>query len=170
MQQIWKIQQWNGIGKCQFSFQSLKKAMSKNFSTSEQLHSFHMLTKECSKFSNQQYVNQELPDVHVEFRKGKGTRDKIANISRIIKKRHKNSRKKTPPSALLTKLKPLTVCIINELGKMFKELEIPDHLTCLLRNLYVDQEATVKSQTWNNGLFPNWERNTSRLYIVTLLI
>ena len=96
-----------------------------------------MLTKECSKFSNQQYVNQELPDVHVEFRKGKGTRDKIANISRIIKKRHKNSRKKTPPSAL---------------------------------NLYVDQEATVKSQTWNNGLFPNWERNTSRLYIVTLLI
>ena len=94
--------------------------MSKNVSISEQLHSFHMLTKECSKFSNQQYVNQELPDVHVVFRKGKGTRDKIANISRIIKKRHKDSRKKTPISALLTKLKPLTVCVSMDWGRCLK--------------------------------------------------
>ena len=48
-------------------------------------------------------------------------------------------------------------------------METPDHLTCLLRNLYAGQEATVK-QTWNNRLVQNWERSKSRVYIVTLLI
>ena len=46
---------------------------------------------------------------------------------------------------------------------------IPDHLTCLLRNLYAGQEVTVRTEDWNKRLVPNWERNTSRLYIVTLL-
>ena len=46
---------------------------------------------------------------------------------------------------------------------------IPDHLTCLLRNLYAGQEVTVRPEDWNKRLVPNWERNTSRLYIVTLL-
>ena len=45
---------------------------------------------------------------------------------------------------------------------------IPDHLTCLLRNLYAGQEVTVRTEDWNKRLVPNWERNTSRLYIVTL--
>ena len=55
--------------------------------------------------------------------------------------------------------------------KILREMGIPDHFTCLLKNLYVDQEATVKTVwTWNNRLVPNWERSTSRLYIVTLLI
>ena len=53
----------------------------------------------------------------------------------------------------------------NKLWKILKEMGIPDHLTCLLRNLYAGQEAT-----WNNRLVPNRKRNTSRLYIVTLLI
>ena len=56
----------------------------------------------------------------------------------------------------------------NKLWKILKEIGMPDNLTCLLRNLYAGQEATVR--TWNNGLVPNWERSTSRLYIVTLLI
>ena len=58
----------------------------------------------------------------------------------------------------------------NKLWKILKEMVILDHLTCLLRNLYASQEATVQNQTWNNRLVPNWERSTSRLYIVTLFI
>ena len=55
----------------------------------------------------------------------------------------------------------------NKLWKILQEIGVPDYLTCLLRNLYAGQEAT--KQTWNNRLVPNWERNTSRLYTVTLL-
>ena len=58
----------------------------------------------------------------------------------------------------------------NKLWKILKEMGISDHLTCLLRYLYAGQEATVRTGTWNNRLVPNWERNTSRLHIVTLLI
>ena len=57
----------------------------------------------------------------------------------------------------------------NKLWKVLKEMRIPDHLICLLRNLYAGQEATVRT-TWNNRLVPNRKRSTSRLYIVTLLI
>ena len=56
----------------------------------------------------------------------------------------------------------------NKLWKILKEMGIPEHLTCLLRNLYAGQEAAVR--TWNNRLVPNWERRMSRLYIVTLLL
>jgi len=57
----------------------------------------------------------------------------------------------------------------NKLWKILKEMGIPDHLTCLLRNLYAGHEATVRTG-WNNRLVPNRKRNTSRLYIVSLLI
>ena len=57
----------------------------------------------------------------------------------------------------------------NKLWKILKEMAIPDHLICLLRNLYAGQEATLKT-TWNNRLVTNRKRSTSRLYIVTLLI
>ena len=90
----------------------------------------------------QQYVNRELPDVQAGFRKGRGTRDEIANILWIMEKA-RNSRK-TSISALLTMPKPLTVWItIN--WKILKEMGTPDHLTCLLRNLYAGQEATVRT-------------------------
>ena len=59
----------------------------------------------------------------------------------------------------------------NKLWKILKEMGIPDHLTCLLRNLYAGQEAQVSSNwTWNHRLVPNRKRSTSRLYIVTLII
>ena len=91
----------------------------------------------------QQYVNQELPDVQAGFRKGRGTRDQIVNICWIIEKL-REFQKKTSISALLTMSKPLTVWItIN--WKIRKEIGIPDHLTCLLRNLYAGQEATVRT-------------------------
>ena len=78
----------------------------------------------------QQYVNRELPDVQAGFRKGRGTGDQIAKIHWIIEKQE-NPRK---TSASLTMQKPLTVNH-NKLWKILKEMGIPDHLTCLLRNL-----------------------------------
>ena len=73
---------------------------------------------------------------------GRGTRDQIANIHWIIEKQE-NSRK-TATYALLTMPKPLTVWIITN-WKILKEMGIPDNLTCLLRNLYAGQEATVRT-------------------------
>ena len=83
----------------------------------------------------QQYVNREFPDVRAGFREGRGTRDQNANILWIIEKNE--SSRKTSISALLTMPKPLTVWI-TQTGKFF-EMGIPDHLTCLLRNLYAGQ-------------------------------
>ena len=88
------------------------------------------------------------------------------------------SSRKTSISVLLTIPKPLTMWTTTNCGKILKEMRISDHLTCLLRNLYEGQEATVrtghgkkkKNWTWNHRLVPNRERSTSRLYIVTLLI
>ena len=90
----------------------------------------------------QQYVSCELPDVQAGFRKGRGTRDQIANIAGSWKKQE--SSRKTSISARLTMPKPLTVWItIN--WEILKEMGIPDHLTCFLRNLYAGQEATVRT-------------------------
>ena len=90
----------------------------------------------------QQYVNWELSGVHARFRKGRGTRDQIANINWIIRKQG-NSRK-TSTYASLTLWKPLTVDQ-NKLWKILKKMGIPDHLTCLLRNLRAVQEATIQT-------------------------
>ena len=87
-------------------------------------------------------MNCELPHVQAEFRKGRGTRDQIDNIHWIIKKQE--SSRKTSTSALLTMPKSLTVDH-NKMWKILKEMGIPDHLTCLLRNLYAEQEATVRT-------------------------
>ena len=80
----------------------------------------------------QQYVNRELPDVQFGFRKGRGTRDQIANICWIIEKAREFQ--KTSISALLAMPKPLTVWITIH-WKILKEMGIADHLICLLRNL-----------------------------------
>ena len=90
----------------------------------------------------QQYVNRDLPDVQAGFRKGRGTRDQIANICWTTEKQE--SSRKTSISALLTMPKPLTVWITRN-WKILKERGILDHLTCLLRNLYAGQEATVRT-------------------------
>ena len=85
----------------------------------------------------EQYMNQELPDVQAGFRKGRGTRDQIANIHWITEKAR--DFQKTSTSALLTMPKPLTVWITTNCGKFFKRWE---YLKRLLRNLYAGQEAT----------------------------
>ena len=91
----------------------------------------------------QQYVNHELSDVQAGFRKGRGTRDQIANIHWIIEKAREFQKNST--SASLITLKPLNVWITKTV-EILREMGIQDHLTCLLRNLYVGQEATVRTR------------------------
>ena len=88
----------------------------------------------------QQYVNYELPDVQAGFRKGRGTRDQIANIRWIIKKARECQ--KNISFCFIDYAKAFYCVEHNKLWKILKEMGIPDHLTCLLRNLYAGQEAT----------------------------
>ena len=91
---------------------------------------------------HQQYMNRELPNVQTGFQKDKGTRYQAAN-NRWIQKRQESYRKMST-SASLTMPKPLTVWITTNCGKFLKGMGIPNHLTCLLRNLYAGHEATVR--------------------------
>ena len=91
----------------------------------------------------QQYVNCELPDVQTGFRKGKGTRDQIANICWIIEKAREFQ--KNIYLCFIDYIKAFDCMDHNKLWKILQEMEIPDHLTCLLRNLYAGQEATVRT-------------------------
>ena len=118
----------------------------------------------------QQYVNCELPDVQACFRKGRGTRDQIASIFWIIKKAREFQ--KNIYLCFIDYAKAFDCMDHNKLWKILKEMEIPDHLTCLLRNLNAGQEATVRTVHGTTEWF-HWfhqEGSTSRLYIVTLLI
>ena len=115
----------------------------------------------------QQYVNCELPDVKAGFRKDKGTRDQIANICWIMEKAREFQ--KNIYFFFIDYVKAFDCVDHNKLWKILKEMGIPDHLTCLLRNLHAGQEATIRTEH-GKRLDPNWERSTSRLYIVTLLI
>ena len=89
----------------------------------------------------QQYVNCELPDAQAGFRKGRGMRDQIANICWIIKK--EKEFQKNIYFCFIDSAKAFDYVDHNKLRKILQELGIPDHLACLLRNLYADQEATV---------------------------
>uniref|UniRef100_A0AC11BGM3 Phosphodiesterase 6D n=1 Tax=Ovis aries TaxID=9940 RepID=A0AC11BGM3_SHEEP len=92
----------------------------------------------------QQYVNRELPDVQAGFRKGRGTRDQIANICWIMKKAREFQ--KNIYFCFIDEYAKAFDCVDhNKLWKILKEMGIPDHLTCLLRNLYAGQEATVRT-------------------------
>ena len=92
----------------------------------------------------QQYVNHELPNVQVGFRKGRGSRDQIANICWIIKKGREFQ--KNIYFCLIDYAKVFDCVGHNRLWKILQEMGIPDHLTCLLRNLYAGQEATVRNE------------------------
>ena len=88
-------------------------------------------------------MNRELPDVQAGFRKGRGVRDQIANIRQIIEKATEFQRNIYFCS--IDYAKPFDCVDHNKLWKILKEMGIPDHLTCFLRNLYADQEATVRT-------------------------
>ena len=91
----------------------------------------------------QQYVNRELPDVQAGFRKGKGTRNQIANIRWIMEKAREFQ--KNIYFCFIDYAQAFDCVGHNQLWKILKEMGIPDHLTCLLRNLYAGQEATVRT-------------------------
>ena len=91
----------------------------------------------------QQYVNHELPDVQAGFRKGRGTRDQIANICWITEKVREFQ--KNVYFCFIDYAKAFDCVDHNKLWKILKEMEILDHLTCLLRNLYAGHEATVRT-------------------------
>ena len=92
----------------------------------------------------QQYVNRELPDVQACFIKGRGTRDQIVNISWTMEKAREFQKKRKIYFCFIDYAKAFDCVDYNKLWKILKEMGIPDHLNCLLRNLYAGQEATIR--------------------------
>ena len=119
--------------------------MPKNAQTTAQLHSSQMLKvmPQILQARLQQYVNCELPDVQAGFRKGRGTRDQIANIHWIIKKAREFQ--KNIYLCFIDYAKVFDCVDHHKLWKILKEMGIPDDKTCLLRNLYAGQEATART-------------------------
>ena len=115
----------------------------------------------------QQYVNHELPDFQTGFRKGRGTRDQIANIHLITEKARKFQ--KNIYLCFIDYTKAFDSVDHNKLWNIFKEMRILYHLTCLLRNLYAGQEATLRTGRGTTDWFQKG-KGCIRLYIVTLLI
>ena len=107
----------------------------------------------------QQYVNHELSDVQDGFRKGRGTRDQIANIEKA------REFQKNIYFCFIDYAKAFDFVDHNKLWRILQEMGIPDHLTCLLRNLYAGQETTARTGHGTTDWF-----QIGRLYIVTLLI
>ena len=116
----------------------------------------------------QQYVNWELSDVQAGFRKGKGTRNQIANIRRIIGKA-REFQKKHPLLLHWLKAQAFDCVHHNKLWKILQEMRIPDLLTCLLRNLYAGQEVTIRTGHGTTDWFQIGKRSMSKLYVVTVL-
>ena len=111
-------------------------------------------------------MNCEIPDVQAGFRKGRGTRDQIANICWILKKAREFQ--KNIYFCFIDYAKAFDCVDHNKLWKILKEMRIPDHLTCPLKNLYAGQEATELDMEQKTG--SKLGKSMSRLYIVTLLI
>ena len=127
-----------GLDKVHFSFQSQRKAMSKNAQTNAQLLSSHMLVMlKILQSRLQQYMNHELPDVQAGFRKDRETRDQIANIRWIMEKAREFQ--KNIYFCFADYAKGFDCVDNNKLWKILKEMGIPDHRTCLLKNLYAGQ-------------------------------
>ena len=143
-----KLSSGHRTGKYNFSFQSLRKAMSKNAQTTAQLHSSHTCKVMFKVFQArlQQYMNHEFPDVQAGFRKDRNQRSNYQHLldhwkSRKVPKKNKNK---------------ISFCFINydkdfgcvnhnKLWKILQEIGIPDNLTCFLRNRYAGQEVTFRT-------------------------
>ena len=104
----------------------------------------------------QQYMNHELPDVQAGFRKGRGTRDQNANIRWIVEQAREFQ--KNIYFCFIDYAKAFDCVYHNKLWKIMKDMEIPDHLTCLFRNLYAGQEATVKTGHGTTDWFQTGKR------------
>ena len=145
-QQIRKTQQWSQDWKRLVFIPIPKKGNAKeclNYHTIELISHSNKVMFKILQVRLQQYVNRELPDVQAGFRKGRGTRDQIANIHWIIEEAREFQ--KNIYFCSIDYAKSFDCVDHNKLWKILKEMGIPDHLTCLLRNLYAGQEATVRT-------------------------
>ena len=139
-----KLSSGHRTGKGQFSFQSQRKAMPKNAQTNAQLHSSHMLVKQCSKFSKPGFSNtwtMNSPMFKLVLEKAK---DERSNYQHLLD--HGKS-KRVPENIYFcfSDYAKSFDCVDHNKLEILKEIGIPGHLTCLLRNLYAGQEATVRT-------------------------
>ena len=140
-----KFSSGHKTGKCQFSLLSQRKVMPKYVQTIAQLHSSCTLAMlKILQSTLQQYVNRELPNVQVGFRKSRRTRDQIGNIWWIIERAREFQ--KDIYFCFIDYAKASDCVDHHKLWKILNEMGIPDHLTCLLRNLYAGQEAIVRTR------------------------
>ena len=145
-QQIWKTQQWPQDWKRSVFIPISNKGNAKdcsNYHTIALISHASKVTFKILQARLQQYVNCELPDVQTRFRKGRGTRDQVANICWIMKKTREFQ--KNVYFCFIDYAKAFDCVDHNKLWNFFKEMGIPDHLICPLRNLYADQETTVRT-------------------------
>ena len=145
-QQIWKSQQWPQDWKRSVFIPILKKGNAKRCSNYLTIVLISHASKVMLKILQarlQQYMNRELPDVQAGFRKGRGTRDQIANIHWIIERAREFQ--KNIYFCFIDYTKAFDCVDHNKLWRILIEMGIPDHLNCLLRNLYVGQEETVRT-------------------------
>ena len=167
-QQIWKAQQWPQDWKRSVFIPIAKKGNAKECSNCRTIVLISHTNKVMLKILQtrlQPYVNWELSDVQAGFRKGRGTRDQIANIRWIIEK----SREFQKNICFIDYAKAFDCVDHNKLWKILKEMRIPDHLTCLLRNLYLGQEAIVRTRHGTTGWFKLGKEYVKAVYC-TLLI
>ena len=145
-QQTWKTQQWPQDWEITVFIPIPKKGNAKecsNYHTVALISHASKIMLKILQARLQQYMNHELPDVQAGFRKGRGTRDQIANICCIIKKAREFQ--KNIYFCFIGHTKTFDCVDHNKLWKILNEVGIPDHLTCLLRNLYAGQEAAVRT-------------------------
>ena len=145
-QQIWKTQQWPQDWKRSVFILIPDKGNAKecsNYHTIALISHASKIILKSLQARLQQYVNCELPDVQAGFRKGRGTRDKIANICCIMEKAREFQ--KNIYFCFIDYAKAFDCVDHNKLWTILKEMGIPDHLALLLRNLYAGQEATVRT-------------------------
>ena len=153
-QQIWKTQQWPQDWKWSIFIPIPKKGKAKECSDYHTIALISQASKVMLKILQarlQQYVNCELPDVQAGFRKGTGTRDQMAKIHWIIKKAREFQ--KNIYFYFIDYAKAFDCVDHNRLWKIIPVIGIPDHLTCLLRNLYAGQEATVGTRHGTTNWF-----------------
>ena len=144
-QYIWKTHQWPQDWKRSVFTPVPKKGNDKGCSNYHTIALSSHASKIMLKILQarlQQYVNQEISDIQVRFRKGRGTRDQIANIHYIIEKAREFQKN---IYFCFTDYKKTFNCVNDNIWKILKEMGIPDYLTSLPRNLYAGQEATVRT-------------------------
>ena len=164
-QQIWKTQPWPQDWKRLVFIPILKKGNAKecpNFIS----HTSKVMLK-ILQARLQHYMKHKLPNVQAGFRKGRGTRDQIANIHWIIKKAREFQKN---IYCFIDYVKAFDCVDHNKLWKIRKEMGIPDHLTCLLRNLYAGQEVTVRTGQGTADWFQIGKGVRQGSIFVTLLI